>query len=301
MSLLRLTGLALVVMLSACAGTDDENLTSEQQLYEAIQRSLLASQWDTAIDRLHRIEADYPFGRFAEQAQLELIYAYYESNQPDAAISAADRFIRLQPTHEKVDYAYYMRGLAAFTQSQGVIERFMPTDITQRDPGAARESFSYFQQLTDRFPNSQYSWDASQRMIYLRNVLARYELHVASYYFTRGAYVAALNRGKYVLENFPSAPAVPDALATIVQAYHLLGMNDLAQQNLDLLRLNFPEYPELDENGDLRLADNRGANTRSVFNQVTFGLLDRPEPAGFDTRLEGNIERNWDLSAPAPR
>jgi len=301
MSLLRHLGLALVVMLSACAGTDDENLTSEQLLYEAIQRSLGASQWDTAIQQLNQIEADYPFGRFAEQAQLELIYAYYESNQPDAAIAAADRFIRLQPTHEKVDYAYYMRGLSAFTQSQGVIERFMPTDITQRDPGAARESFNYFQQLTDRFPNSQYSWDASQRMLYLRNVLARYELHVASYYFTRGAYVAALNRGKYVLENFPSAPAIPDALATIVQAYVLLGMDDLAAQNLEVLKLNFPDYPELDENGELRLANNRGANQRSWLNQLTFGLLDRPEPAGFDTRLDGNVERNWDTSAPLPR
>lgn len=300
MSLYRVVGVALIVLLSACSSPEEEGVTSEQELYSSIQSSLRAGQWESAINKLHIIEAEFPFGRFAEQAQLELIYSYYQSNQPDAAISAADRFVRLHPQHEKVDYAYYMRGLAAFTQSQGILERFMPTDITQRDPGAARESFSYFRQLTDRFPNSQYSWDAAQRMLYLRNILARYELHVASYYFTRGAYVAALNRGKYVLEHFPSSPAVPDALATVVQAYHLLGMEDLAQANEEILVLNYPDYPEL-EDGVLQLADNRGANTRSWINQLTFGLLDRPEPAGFDTRLEGNIERTWDVSAPTPR
>jgi outer membrane protein assembly factor BamD len=299
MSLFRIAGLSLIVLLSACSSTEELE-TSEQQLYTAIQSSLRASQWDAAISRLHRIESEYPFGSFAEQAQLELVYAYYQSNEPDAAISAADRFIRLHPLHEKVDYAYYMRGLAAFTQSQSVIERFMPTDITQRDPGAARESFNYFKQLTDRYPDSIYSWDATQRMIYLRNVLARYELHVANYYFTRGAYVAALRRGQFVLENFPSTPAVPDALATVIQAYHLLDMNDLADENLAVLKLNYPTYPLLDDDGELQLARNRGANQRSWLNQLTFGLADRPEPPGFDTRIDGEFERDWDRTTPQP-
>ncbi len=300
MSLFRIASLGLVLLLAGCSNTDDAVETNEQMLYDSIQSSLRSSQWDSAISQLNRIESEYPFGRFAEQAQLELIYAYYQTNEPDASIAAADRFIRLHPMHEKVDYAYYMRGLASFTQSQSIIERFMPTDITQRDPGAARESFNYFSQLVDRYPDSQYAWDASQRMIYLRNLLARYELHVASYYFTRGAYVAALNRGQYVIENFPSSPAIPDALATIVQAYEFLNMPDLARETLDVLVLNYPDYPELDDDQKLKLADNRGANERSWVNQLTFGLADRPEPAGFDTRLPGNIERQWTSSAPQP-
>jgi len=300
MSLFRIASLWLVLLLASCSSTDEDAYASEQMLYQKIQNSLQASQWDRAITLLNRIEAEFPFGKFAEQAQLELIYAYYQSNEPDAAIAAADRFIRLNPMHEKVDYAYYMRGLAAFTQSQSIIERFMPTDITQRDPGAARESFGYFSQLVDRHPNSEYAWDATQRMIYLRNLLARYELHVASYYFTRGAYVAALNRGQFVIENFPTAPATPDALATVVQAYELLGMHDLAEKTLAILVANYPNYPELDENKKLRLAETRGAHERSWINQLTFGLADRPEPAGFDTRLEGNIEREWDAAPPAP-
>src|SRR5690606_2141674 len=129
----------------------------------------------------------FPFGTYAEQAQLELIYAYYMSNDPDAAIATANRFIRLHPQHRNADYAYYMMGLSAFTKDKGMFERVLPTDLTMRDPGAARESLANFAQLLNRYPDSPYAADAKKRMLYLRNLLARYEIHVANYYFKRGA------------------------------------------------------------------------------------------------------------------
>ena len=149
-----------------------------------------------------------------------------------------------------------------------------------RDPGAARQSFADFSQLLSRFPDSQYAADARKRMIYLRNLLARYEVHVASYYFKRKAYLAAANRGAFVVENFQRTPAVPDALATMVQAYRLLGLEDLASDAEEVLRANYPDYPAFDENGNFVI---RTDTVRSWLNTATFGLIDPPPPLGFDT------------------
>jgi outer membrane protein assembly factor BamD len=189
----------------------------------------------------------------------------------------------LHPQHPNVDYAYYMKGLSSFVEGQGLFERYMPTDLTKRDPGAARQSFADFSQLVTRYPDSMYAADARKRMIYLRNLLARYEVHVANYYFLRGAYLAAANRGRYVVENFQRTPAVPDALAVMVQAYKLLGMDDLANDALITLRSNYPTYPALDANGELILNINQ---ERSWINKITLGLFDEPAPPGFDTREE---------------
>src|SRR5690606_35348368 len=190
-------------------------LTSEAELYEAAQKHISRSRWDLAIRNLQLLEEHFPFGRYAEQGQLELIYAYYSDGKPDLATTSADRFIRLHPQHRNVDYAYYMKGLAAYSKDENFLARIMPLDQTQRDPGAARESLAYFNQLLTRFPDSPYAADAKKRMIYLRNRLARAEIHVANYYFRRGAYIAATNRGQYVLKNFQETPAIPDALAVI--------------------------------------------------------------------------------------
>ncbi|MBD2859495.1 outer membrane protein assembly factor BamD [Spongiibacter sp. KMU-158] len=246
----KLIALLLSLLLVACAGQKpmDEQMT-ERQIYETAQDYLNSKNYSLAIQNLQLLESRYPFGPYAEQAQLEIIYAYYRSGDNDAAVAAADRFIRLHPQHNKVDYAYYMRGLSNYTEGEGLLERFFPTDMTTRDPGSAIQSFEDFRQLLQRFPNSTYAPDARARMVNLRNRLARYEINVANYYFKRKAYLAAANRGRYVIENLPQTEAVPDALAVMVQAYKLLGMDDLAEQSLSVLRQNYPDHSALDKKG----------------------------------------------------
>ncbi|BFM14347.1 outer membrane protein assembly factor BamD [Maricurvus nonylphenolicus] len=284
--------LASLLVLVACSSNEEQGpqYTTEKDFYEAAQRQLKARQWELAIENLQGLEENFPFGTYAEQAQLELIYAYYRNFEHEASSAAADRFIRLHPQHRNVDYAYYMKGLSSFTEGNGMFERFLPTDLTRRDPGAARESFAHFSQLLARFPNSTYAPDARKRMIYLRNLLARYEIHVANYYFKRGAYVAAVNRGRYVVENFQQTPAVPDALAVMVQGYHLLGMDDLGTNPLTTLSHNYPEHPALNSDGtfDYQYSSNSGES--SWVSTVTFGLFDKKEPPGFDSREIYNPE-----------
>ncbi|WP_237064374.1 outer membrane protein assembly factor BamD [Microbulbifer zhoushanensis] len=295
----------LSAILVACASTDEEEeglpsgSRTEQAFYEAAQRQLRSSQWDLAIKNLRALEDNFPFGSYAEQAQLELIYAYYRNYENDAAIAAADRFIRLHPQHRNVDYAYYMKGLASFTEGTGLFERFLPTDMTRRDPGSARESFAYFAQLMARYPESRYAPDAQKRMIHLRNLLARYEIHVANYYFKRGAYLAAANRGRYVVENFQQTPAVPDALATMVQGYHLMGMQSLENDALNVLRTNYPHHPALKDDGSFNYSYYKGASGRSLVHRLTLGLFEKSDPRGFDSRELYNAEFR-DEDAPLP-
>lgn len=272
-----------LALLAACSSTKKETDISEADLYHAAEEQLQAEQWEAAIKNLQSLEENFPFGTYAEEGQLELIYAYYSSQKPDEAIATANRFIRLHPQHRNVDYAYYMLGMSSFTKDKGMFERVMPADMTQRDPGAARESLGNFTQLLNRYPDSPYAADAKKRMLFLRNLLARYEIHVANYYFKRGAYVAAVSRGRYVLESFPKAPAIPDALAVMVQGYHLLGMQDHADEMLNILRLNYPEYPAFDKKGEFDY-DFAAQNQYSWFGMITFGLFTKHDNIGFDTR-----------------
>jgi len=288
----------LLALITACSNTDREpEYTSEADLYEAAQSQMRRSQWETAISNLQSLEENFPFGTYAEQAQLELIYAYYRSGDADMVSATADRFIRLHPQHRNVDYAYYMKGLSSFTEGRGMFERVLPTDLTQRDPGAARDSLDHFAQLLTRFPDSIYASDAKRRMLYLRNLLARYEIHVANYYFKRGAYIAATNRGRYVLENFDTTPAVPDALAVMVQGYELLDMPELSAQMLDILKLNYPDHPALNDDGSFDFQYSSDEGDRSWLSLITFGLFDKSEPPGFDTRALYNPEYQ---DAPQP-
>lgn len=277
-----------IVLLAGCAGNDEnEGFTAdsgEQQIYDQAQRYLNARNFDLAIRALQALESRYPFGRYAEQAQLELIYAHYGGFETEAAIEAADRFIRLHPQHPNVDYAFYMKGLATANASQDFLARFTPTDDTKRDTSYAKEAFAEFSQLVSRFPDSPYANDARSRMIYLKNVLARHEIHVANYYFRRGAYLAAANRGRYVVENFQRTPAVGDGLAVMAQGYLLLGMDDLADNAIDTLKLNFPDHPSLDRNGEFDSVYTDGELKRSLVNKASFGLLDPPKPPQFDSR-----------------
>ena len=279
----KLLALLLIATLAGCASEPERQELSEREIYETAQGYLNSKNFSLAIQNLQLLESRYPFGPYAEQAQREIIYAYYRGGDNEAAIAAADRFIRLHPQHEKVDYAYYMRGLSNYTEGEGLLERFIPTDMTQRDPGSAIQSFEDFRQLLQRFPNSVYADDARARMIYLRNRLARYEINVANYYFKRKAYLAAANRGRYVIENLPQTPAVPDALAVMVQAYLLLGMDDLAEQSLAVLRKNYPDHPNLDKNGNF-ISEVGIEQEGSFINKATFGLFDRYEPPRFDNR-----------------
>lgn len=291
--------LLLSIMLAACSGSDeiDPNLT-EAELYEKASVDLAKGRYDKSVEYYQALEARYPFGSYSDQSQLDIIYAYYMGGEHEAAGTAAERFIRLHPQHPQVDYAYYIRGLSSFTESQGVLERFMPTDMTRRDPGAARKSFAEFSDLITRFPNSEYAPDARKRMIYLRNLLARYEIHAANYLFKRGAWLAAANRGRYVVENFQESPAMPDGLAVMVQGYYSMGLYDLSDQALVILKANYPTYPYLDKDGNFEYQTDLQNEKRSWLNVATAGLLGKSEPAGFDTRaLYAKEGKNYDASA----
>lgn len=224
---------------------DETKNWSAERIYTEGKDALGSGEYETAIKLFETLEARYPFGRYAQQAQLEVIYAYYKYNEPVSAVAAADRFIKLYPRHPFVDYAYYLKGLANFNAGRGLVERYLPQDLSQRDPGAARQAFQDFDDLVKRFPSSKYTPDAAQRMIYLRNNLAKYEVNVASYYMKRNAFVAAANRAKYVVENYPRTPAVPDALGILAKAYKVMELNDLSSDALRVLELNYPTHPAL--------------------------------------------------------
>ena len=267
-----LLSLALVTGCSKDEVEDDLEAT-ELAYYTSAQDSLRAGNYAGAIQKLQLLESRFPFGRYAEQAQLEIVFAYYKSVQPEAARSAADRFIRLHPTHPNVDYAYYLKGMVSYEQDKNFLSSIIPMDPSTRDPGAARESFQDFSQLISRYPNSEYAPDAQKRMKYLRNLLATADIHVARYYIKRGAYVAAANRGRYVFENFQGSVAVPDALAIMVEAYQLLEMKDLAEQALLVLNANYPEHKSLDSEGNFKKNKGVRAEGRGWLNIVTFGIL----------------------------
>ena len=287
--------IATLVLTAACSSNKpevDENL-SETELYQQAQDDLNSNSYNNAIAKLKALESRYPFGRYAEQAQLELIYAYYKNVEPEAAKSAAERFIRLHPQHANVDYAYYLKGLASFDQDRGLIARFLPLDLTKRDPGAARDSYNEFAQLTSRYPTSRYAPDAKQRMIYLRNLLASYEIHVADYYLSRQAYVAAANRGRYVVENFQETPAVGDGLAVMTEAYQRLTLDDLAATSLETLKLNYPDHPTLVDGQFVPVEEE--ADNRSWLAKATLGLIesDAPLPPG-ETRASQDVIRQYE-------
>jgi outer membrane protein assembly factor BamD len=270
--------LTCTLFLVSCASKEEVEVQSEQVLYETAAKQLEQRNFEQAIKNLQMLEARFPFGPYAEQAQLELIYAYYNNFNHAGAIETAERFIRLHPQHPNVDYAYYMRGLANYTQGKGLFERFTSTDLTERDPGDARQSFNDFSQLVTRFPNSEYAPDARYRMIYLRNLLARYEINVANYYLKRRAFVGALNRGRYVVENFPQSPSVPDALAIMVQSYQLLELDALANDSLAVLRENYPDHPNLDKKGNFIPAYTARGAKPTWLSRISFGLFGRQDP-----------------------
>ena len=282
--------LIMSIGLSGCALFDgDDELevdlnSGEQQMYRRAQRFLDTSNFDLAISALQQLESRYPFGKYAEQAQLELIYAHHGAYQSEAAIEAADRFIRLHPQHPSVDYAYYMKGVSAYDMNENFFSSLIPSDDSKRDVSGVREAFDEFTQLLTRYPNSRYAQDARARMVYIRNMLARHEIHVANYYFKRGAYMAALKRGQNVVENMQQTTAVSDGLAVMAQAYILLEMSDLAKDSVRVLCTNYPEHPNVDSDCNFKGGYDTENFEKSWLNDVTFGLLDPPQAPQFDYR-----------------
>jgi outer membrane protein assembly factor BamD len=197
--------------------------------------------WDKAIKYLEKLEARYPYGRYAQQAQLDIAYCYWKNNERASAIAAADRFIKLYPNHTNVDYAYYLRGLINFNENSGLLSALDAPDLSERDSKGTRESFDAFKELVIRFPDSKYTPDAQARMRYLVNSLAQYEVHVARYYMKRGAYVAAANRAQYALKTYPQTPATEEAVFIMVKAYDALGMADLRDSADRVMHKNFPD------------------------------------------------------------
>ena len=209
-------------------------------IYARAQKAIRNSNYSEAIKQLEALQSRFPFSEPARQSQLDLIYAYYKARQTDPAIDAADTFIRENPTNSRVDYAYYMKGLVYFERQCTWLERKFHVDLSNRPPVNARKSFEAFQQLIDKFPHSDYASDSRQRMVFLRNRLADFELHVALYYMRRGAYVGAINRAKFCVENYDGAPAVKGSMKVLVDAYRDLKMTDLAA---DAERVYADNYP----------------------------------------------------------
>lgn len=211
-----------------------------QKLYSEAKASMSEGGYDRAVKLFEKLEARYPYGRFAQQAQIESAYAYYKQGEAALALAAADRFIKLHPNHPNVDYVYYLKGLVNFNEDLGLFAGLSNQDLSERDPKGAREAFESFRELITRFPESRYADDSRKRMQYLVNSLAAHEVHVARYYYRRGAFVAAANRAKTAITTFPQAPANEEALFLMVKSYDALGMTELRDDADRVLRKNFP-------------------------------------------------------------
>jgi len=247
--LFKTATLALVLSLSACGylpeAKDETKNWSAEKLYSEAMDELKNGGYDKSVTLFQKLESRYPFGVYAQQAQMEIAYAHYRAEEQPEALAAVERFIKLHPNHPNVDYLYYLRGLINFNDRLGIFDFVSNQDPTERDPKASREAFDSFKLLVDRFPDSKYTPDALERMKYLVNSMAQYEVHVASYYYRRGAYVAAVNRAQSVVKQFPGSPANEDALYLMVLSYDRLGQTDLHNDAERVFLKNYPNSPLL--------------------------------------------------------
>jgi outer membrane protein assembly factor BamD len=239
--------LALGLLLGALAlggcssvGKKDDQNSSPEAIYDRATKLINDGSYGPGIKVLEALTARFPFSDAARQARLDLIYAYYRAHEKESAIDAADTFIRENPTHARIDYAYYMKGLVYFERSPNFLERWFSVDLSERPPQDARKSFDALSRVVSQYPNSVYAADARQRMIYLRNRLAEYEIHVADYYVRRGAFVAALDRARYVIETYDGSPSTRRALEIMVTSYRALDLPALAADSEKVLAANFP-------------------------------------------------------------
>ena len=235
---------SIMLLMTACGGKDatveegGRSRNTDGELYADAQRQIQLGGYERAIAMLEQLELFFPFSEYTRRGQLDLIYSYYKIGNTESAIDAANEFIRENPTHPNIDYAYYLRGLIFFDRERNPLEKIFRVNLAERPPAESERSLSYFYELVRRFPESEYTADAKQRIVHLRERLAIYENHVARYYLSRRAWVAAANRARNVVEEYPDTTAVSDALRIMVQAYRELDMEDLALDAERVLREN---------------------------------------------------------------
>ncbi|MCW8856839.1 MAG: outer membrane protein assembly factor BamD [Kangiella sp.] len=240
----------LVLALAGCSSTPKEpNLKNSkvgsmtaQELFDGAKSSMSGGNYVRATELLEEIDTRYPFGRISEQAKLELIYAYFKRADYESGQALADRFLRQHPQHDNADYVYYMKGVMHYEQEVGAFKEVFAADIEKRDTSNLKAAFDNLKALVEVYPESKYAPDARLRMVQIRNLLADYELHVARYYMQRDTYIAAANRAKYIVENFPKTPAVPSALEILVNSYKILELPEIAEEYRKVLLLNYPDY-----------------------------------------------------------
>ena len=274
-ALSRFFALLLIITLSGCsllpAPRDETKSWSQQRLFAAAKEAMDESNWDKATHYHDKLLARYPFGRMAQQAFLDKSYCHYRNSEPDAAIATLNRFLKTYPKHPYGDYAYYLKGLSNFTRDRGLVERFLPLDESQRDPGSTLDAFNDFAQVVKRYPNGAYAEDARQRMVYLRNNMALHEINVARWYMRRGAYLAAINRAQNVIKHYQGTDQQRNALLVIVAAYDQLGITDLRDDAARVMRTNFPNAA----------ADAYQPEPSSLWDSLWFWREDKGTAAGF--------------------
>ena len=243
-SVTALAAFALALTLAGCGlfgeKKDARKDWTAAEYYKAAKEEFDNHNWDSSIKLYEALESKFPFGRFAQQAQLEVAYAYYKQGDSAQAISALDKFIKLHPNHPNLDYALYLKALVNFKEDLGPLARVISQDLADRDPKAARESFEGFKELVTRYPESKYTPDSRERMVYLVEALARQEIHVARYYLSRGAYLAAVNRAQDAIVKFPNSPIHRDALEVMIEGYDRMGMAALRDDARKVLQKNYP-------------------------------------------------------------
>ena len=233
---------ASLLLVASCGwiSRDPTDKMSADQLYADAKSEMASGNWQRAREILTRLESRYPFGRYAQQAQIEIAYAYYKEGESAQAIAACDRFLKLNPGHPFADYVLYLKGLASFNDDLGLFGRTLGMDPTTRDPKAMREAFDVFKELVSRFPDSRYAPDASARMNYLVSAMAQSEVNIARFYLQRGAYVAAVQRAQGALRDYAGTPAAEEALSVLVRAYDGLALPQLRDDARRVLELNYP-------------------------------------------------------------
>jgi outer membrane protein assembly factor BamD len=258
MKSLQLLVLLSSLVLSGCSFFSKPEIKTEEswtadRVYSEAKAALNVSDYATAIKYYEQIETRFPFGAYAQQALLDSAYANYKLDESDIAIATLDRFLRVYPLNPNIDYAYYLRGLINANRDMGLVARYIPRDESQRNPASARAALKDFTTLVNRFPNSKYTDDATQRIVHLRNRLAQHEINIATYYMRRNSFLAAANRGRYVVENYARTPAVPDALLVMARAYKVLGIHDLSADALRVLKHNYPGHTGIAEIEQIQL------------------------------------------------
>ena len=250
-------GFALLLVMLAFSGCgwlpevkDETANYSAERLYKEAHDALLEGNYTRAVKLYETLEARFPYGRYAQQAILESAYASYRAGESATAVAACDRFIRTYPNHPNVDYAYYLKGLVNFREDQGIMGYVYELDLSEREPKGMRESFFAFKELVTKFPDSRYVPDATERMRYLTNSLALYEVKVGRYYYNRGAYVAAINRAQGSLVGYPRTPANEQALQVLIRSYEKLGLTQLRDDSERILQLTFPNSEYFTGGGD---------------------------------------------------